>query len=90
VLEKAAFPNEGVLVMQDVEHTGLMNFPLQSEPMIDNRQQSYMGFQDIQTSQVGRFQSPNLSSPMMSLPTPPMPFLHPETHDSITQYTGFA
>jgi hypothetical protein len=74
------------LSMQDVEHTGLMNFPFQSEPMIDNRQQSYMGFQDIQTSQVGRFQSPNLSSPVMSLPTPPMPILHPETqHDSITQ-----
>jgi hypothetical protein len=30
------------LSMQDVEHTGLMNFPLQSEPMIDNRQQSYI------------------------------------------------
>lgn len=75
--------------MQNVEHTGLMNFPRQSEPMIDNRsrQQNYMGFQDIQTSQVERFQSPNLSSPMMSLPPPPMSFLHHhETqHDSITQ-----
>lgn len=68
--------------MQNVEHTGLMSFPLQSEPMRDNRQQNYMGFQDIQTSQVGRFQSPNLSSPMMSLPTPPVPFLQ---QDSITQ-----